>query len=78
MINALECLINFDKERDINWKRAELMTRVCSQILRTYIYRETFSDDNIIAFYRKNSHNELSVAAAGKKNLGPLISRWNY
>ena len=55
------------EERDINWKRAELMTLVCSQILRTYIYSETFSEDDIIACYRKNSHNELSVAAAEQK-----------
>ena len=25
----------------------------------------------------KNSHNELSVAAAEQKNLGPLITIWN-
>ena len=58
MINALNCLINFDKERsekerDINWKRAELMTLVYNQILRVNIYSETFSEDNIMACYWK-------------------------
>ena len=55
-------------ERDINWIRAELMILVYSQILRTYIYSKTFSEDNITACYRiKNSHTELSVAAEEEK-----------
>ena len=66
------------KKRDINWKRAELMTLVYNQTLRINIYSETFSEDNIMACYRKYSHIELSVAAARQKNLGPLIGRWNY